>query len=103
MGIASIETPSGDSSDIDRLIRSLKDEPNSGLVFLPDAITGARRVRSHRCTVVQRKTGRPVQFEITEQTRAAGKQGLASLTPEKLAAFRRPTSECEVLLPLSIA
>ena len=41
--ITSIETPSGDSSDIDRLIRSLKDEPNSGLVFLPDAITSARR------------------------------------------------------------
>ena len=39
VGIASIETPSGDSSDIDRLIRSLKDEPNSGLIFLPDAIT----------------------------------------------------------------
>jgi putative ABC transport system substrate-binding protein len=43
--IASIETPSGDSSDIDRLIRSLKDEPNSGLVFLPDAITAVRRVQ----------------------------------------------------------
>ena len=39
VGIASIETPSGDSSDIDRLIRSLKDKPNSGLIFLPDAIT----------------------------------------------------------------
>jgi putative ABC transport system substrate-binding protein len=45
IGIASIETPSGDSSDIDRLIRSLKDEPNSGLIFLPDAITGVRRVQ----------------------------------------------------------
>jgi putative tryptophan/tyrosine transport system substrate-binding protein len=44
VGIVSVETPSGDSSDIDRLIRSLKDEPNSGLVFLPDAITAARRV-----------------------------------------------------------
>jgi putative tryptophan/tyrosine transport system substrate-binding protein len=44
VGIASIETPSGGSSDIDRLIRSLKNEPNSGLVFLPDAITAARRV-----------------------------------------------------------
>jgi putative ABC transport system substrate-binding protein len=41
----SIETPSGDSSDIDRLIRSLKNEPNSGLVFLPDAITAVRRVQ----------------------------------------------------------
>jgi putative tryptophan/tyrosine transport system substrate-binding protein len=45
VGIASIETPSGDSSDIDRLIRSLKDEPNGGLIFLPDAITFVRRVQ----------------------------------------------------------
>jgi putative ABC transport system substrate-binding protein len=45
LGIASIETPSGDSSDIDRLIRSLKDKPNSGLIFLPDAITHFQRVR----------------------------------------------------------
>jgi len=43
--IASIKEPSGDSSDIDRLINSLKDEPNSGLIFLPDAITAARRVQ----------------------------------------------------------
>ena len=45
VGIVSIETPSGDSSDIDRLIRSLKDEPNSGLIFLPDAITYAQRAQ----------------------------------------------------------
>jgi putative ABC transport system substrate-binding protein len=45
LGIASIETPSGDSSDIDRLIRSLKDKPNSGLIFLPDAMTFVRRVQ----------------------------------------------------------
>jgi putative ABC transport system substrate-binding protein len=45
LGIVSIVTPSGDSSDIDRLIRSLKDEPNSGFIFLPDAITYARRVQ----------------------------------------------------------
>jgi hypothetical protein len=44
VGIKSIETPSGDSSDIDRLIRSLKNEPNGGLIFLPDAITAFRRV-----------------------------------------------------------
>jgi putative ABC transport system substrate-binding protein len=43
VGIASIKTPSGDSSDIDRLIRSLKEEPNSGLIFLPDAITFVQR------------------------------------------------------------
>ena len=45
VGITSIVTPSGDSSDIDRLIRSLKDEPNGGLIFLPDAITFVRRVQ----------------------------------------------------------
>jgi putative tryptophan/tyrosine transport system substrate-binding protein len=45
VGIASIETPSGDSSDIDRLIRSFKDAPNSGLIFLPDAFTLVRRVQ----------------------------------------------------------
>ena len=45
VGIVSVEAPSGDSSDIDRLIRSLKDEPNSGLVFLPDAFAGARHVQ----------------------------------------------------------
>jgi putative ABC transport system substrate-binding protein len=45
VGIASIEAPSGDSSDIDRLIRSLKDKPNSGLIFLTDAITYFRRVQ----------------------------------------------------------
>jgi len=45
VGLASIETPSGDGSDIDRLIRSLKDKANSGLIFLPDAITSFRRVQ----------------------------------------------------------
>ena len=45
VGIVAIDTPRGDSSDIDRLIRSLKDEPNSGLIFLPDAITAVRRVQ----------------------------------------------------------
>jgi putative tryptophan/tyrosine transport system substrate-binding protein len=44
-GIISIATPSGDSSDIDRLIHSLKDKPNTGLIFLPDAITFVRRVQ----------------------------------------------------------
>jgi ABC-type uncharacterized transport system substrate-binding protein len=45
VGIVSIETPSGDSSDIERLIRSLKGEPNGGLIFLPDAITFIRRLQ----------------------------------------------------------
>ena len=39
LGIVSIEMPVGDASDIDRLVRSLKDKPKSGLIFLPDALT----------------------------------------------------------------
>jgi len=35
-----------------------------------------------RATVTQRKTGRPVQFEITEQTRAAIREWLAAAAPE---------------------
>jgi site-specific recombinase XerC len=38
------------------------------------------RVRD-RATVVQRKTGRPVQFEITEQTRAAIRDWVANSVP----------------------
>jgi integrase len=34
-----------------------------------------------RATVIQRKTGRPVQFEITEQTRAAIRDWLATTAP----------------------
>ncbi len=44
-GIASVETPVGDSSGIDRLILALRDKPNSGLIFLPDAITAVQRER----------------------------------------------------------
>jgi putative ABC transport system substrate-binding protein len=44
-GIVSVETPVGDSSGIDRLILALRDTPNSGLIFLPDAITGVQRER----------------------------------------------------------
>ena len=43
VGIVSIEVPNGSSSDIDRLVRSLKDKPKSGLIFLPDAMPFARR------------------------------------------------------------
>ena len=41
VGITSIEAPMGDASDIDRLVLSLRDKPNSGLIFLPDALTSA--------------------------------------------------------------
>lgn len=44
-GITSIDTPVGDSTSIERLIFSLKDKPNSGLIFLPDAITSVQRDR----------------------------------------------------------
>jgi putative ABC transport system substrate-binding protein len=44
-GIVSIESPVGDSSSIDRLILSLKEKPNSGLIFLPDAITAVQKDR----------------------------------------------------------
>ena len=40
--VVSVETPSGDSSAIDRLVLSVKDEPNGGLIFLPDAMTAVR-------------------------------------------------------------
>lgn len=42
-GIVSVEAPSGDSSDIERLILSLREKPNSGLIFLPDAFTWVQR------------------------------------------------------------
>jgi putative ABC transport system substrate-binding protein len=45
VGIASIATPNGDSADIDRLVRSLKDQTDCGLIFLPDGVTFARRVQ----------------------------------------------------------
>jgi putative ABC transport system substrate-binding protein len=41
-GIVSVEAPSGDSSNIEHLIISLKEKPDSGLIFLPDAFTSAR-------------------------------------------------------------
>jgi len=44
-GIVSIESPVGDSTSIDRLIFSLKEKPNSGLIFLPDAITAVQKDR----------------------------------------------------------
>lgn len=42
-GILSVEAPRGDSSSIERLIHSLKEKPNSGLIFLPDAFTWVQR------------------------------------------------------------
>jgi integrase len=50
------------------------------LLRVNDVCVGAQ-VRD-RATVIQRKTGRPVQFEITEQTRAAIRDWLANPGPE---------------------
>src|SRR6201987_3456278 len=44
-GIVSVEAPSADSSNIERLIISLKEKPDSGLIFLPDAFTWVQRAR----------------------------------------------------------
>jgi putative ABC transport system substrate-binding protein len=43
LGIKSVESPVGSSADIERLIGALGQIPNSGLIFLPDALTAARR------------------------------------------------------------
>jgi putative tryptophan/tyrosine transport system substrate-binding protein len=69
LGIVSVQTPSGDSSDIDRLIRSLKDEPNSGLIFLPDAITAARRVQ---ITALVAQCGLPATYPLRIFCEAGG-------------------------------
>ncbi|TPQ31707.1 ABC transporter substrate-binding protein [Bradyrhizobium guangdongense] len=42
-GVVSVEAPSGGSSDIERLILSLKEKPHTGLIFLPDAFTWVHR------------------------------------------------------------
>ncbi|MCK1299621.1 hypothetical protein IVB33_18990 [Bradyrhizobium sp. 24] len=42
-GIVSVEEPSGGSSDIERLIISLKEKPITGLIFLPDIFTWVQR------------------------------------------------------------
>jgi putative tryptophan/tyrosine transport system substrate-binding protein len=43
LGVLSVEAPSGGSADIERLILSLSQKPGAGLIFLPDALTAARR------------------------------------------------------------
>lgn len=44
-GIVSIETPVGDVDGIERLIFSLREKQNSGLIFLPDAVTAVLKER----------------------------------------------------------
>lgn len=50
----SIETPAGSSSDIERLILTLRDEPSSGLIFLPDAYTSVEPHRSQIIALIAR-------------------------------------------------
>jgi integrase len=45
-----------------------------------DDVRAGGRVRE-RATVIQKKTGRPVQFEITEQTRASIRDWLPEVDP----------------------
>lgn len=42
-GIVSVKEPTGDSSGIEHLIRSLQENDDTGIVFLPDAFTWAQR------------------------------------------------------------
>jgi putative ABC transport system substrate-binding protein len=41
LGVKSITKPVGDSTGIERVISTLGEKPNSGLIFLPDAFTAA--------------------------------------------------------------
>ena len=43
LGVKSILRPVGDSAGIERLILTLSEKPNSGLIFLPDAFTSVHR------------------------------------------------------------
>ena len=53
-----------------------------------DEVCLGGRVRD-RATVVQKKTGRPVQFEITEQTRTSFRF-LVAITPDDPLSIRLP-------------
>jgi integrase len=62
------------------------------LVALPvDDVALNGRVRS-RATIMQRKTGRPVQFEITEQTREAVGRWLEKKDCTKVSRYSRAGS-----------
>ena len=45
IGIASIETPERDVAGIEELIFSFREKPDSGLIFLPDAVTAVQKDR----------------------------------------------------------
>jgi len=68
-GIVSVEVPSGGSSDIERLILSLKEKPHSGLVFLPDAFTWLQR--AHLATLIG-QCGLPAIYPLRDFVDAGG-------------------------------
>jgi putative ABC transport system substrate-binding protein len=72
LGIVSVETPSGGSSDIERLILSLKDKPNSGLIFLPDAFTSATSARQGEITALVARCRLPAIYPLRSFCTAGG-------------------------------
>lgn len=68
-GIVAVEAPSGDSSDIERLILSLKEKSHSGLVFLPDAFTWVQRAH---LTVLIGQCGLPAIYPLRAFVDAGG-------------------------------
>jgi len=68
-GIVSVEAPSGPSSDIERLITSLKEKPRSGLIFLPDAFTWVQR--AHLAALIE-QCGLPAIYPLRGYVEAGG-------------------------------
>lgn len=68
-GIVSAEAPSGDSSGIESLILTLKEKPNSGLVFLPDAFTWLQR---GHLTALVAQCGLPAIYPLRDYVEAGG-------------------------------
>jgi putative ABC transport system substrate-binding protein len=81
--VVSIERPSGDSSDIERLIRVLKERPNSGLIFLPDAITYARRPQ---ITALVAECGLPAIYPFRAFCEAGGLMSYGVIIDKVIAA-----------------
>jgi len=91
-GIASIETPVGDSSSIERLIFSLKDKPNSGLIFLPDALTSVQR---DRMIAIVRECRLPAIYPLRMFCDAGG---LISYGPDLHKIYAEPASYVDRIL-----
>lgn len=68
-GITSIETPVGDSVDMERVIFSLKEKGNGGLIFLPDAVTS---VQKDRMIAIVRECRLPAVYSLRLFCEAGG-------------------------------